>query len=251
MQCAVEKFVELKKSGLCLIDMPTGTGKTTLTKDIIGRYLRGEILQDVKKIFYLTPQKKNIADIYDRLATDFQDDPELFDGNVLRIFANDECVISSFLSVENQIQDVIKKKKSFVELRKAVSNYTQDSQIPQDVLSILAKEIKDKLEPSFRHDLADVFRKLARTKKERLTLLNGEYSWVKAVYPACLTNERKVLFMTMAKFCAGNDPIIEKPYKFLAYLQTKEALVFIDEFDATKDVVLDQQVQHRIQRLRP
>ena len=63
MQCAVERFVKAKENGLCLIDMPTGTGKTYLTQKIIGRYIRKEILQDVETIIYLTPQKKNIDDI--------------------------------------------------------------------------------------------------------------------------------------------------------------------------------------------
>lgn len=30
MQCAVGKFVKAKENGLCLIDMPTGSGKHTL-----------------------------------------------------------------------------------------------------------------------------------------------------------------------------------------------------------------------------
>ena len=53
MQCAVEKFVNAKENGLCLIDMPTGTGKTYLTCKILGGFIRGEILQDVKTIIYL------------------------------------------------------------------------------------------------------------------------------------------------------------------------------------------------------
>ena len=48
MQCAVEKFVKAKENGLCLIDMPTGSGKTYLTGKIIGGFIREEILQDVK-----------------------------------------------------------------------------------------------------------------------------------------------------------------------------------------------------------
>lgn len=43
MQCAVENFVKAKENGLCLINMPTGTGKTFLTGKIIGGFIRGEI----------------------------------------------------------------------------------------------------------------------------------------------------------------------------------------------------------------
>ena len=44
MQCAVEKFVNAQENGLCLIDMPTGTGKTYLTGKILGGFIRGEFL---------------------------------------------------------------------------------------------------------------------------------------------------------------------------------------------------------------
>ena len=88
MQCAVEKFVNAKENGLCLIDMPTGTGKTYLTCKILGGFIRGEILQDVKTIIYLTPQKKNIDDIFNDLRKDFSENLPFFDANVLRIYAN-------------------------------------------------------------------------------------------------------------------------------------------------------------------
>ena len=47
MQCAVKKFAESKENGLCLIDMPTGTGKTYQTRLLIEKYLRGEELNEI------------------------------------------------------------------------------------------------------------------------------------------------------------------------------------------------------------
>ena len=44
MQCAVKRFAESKNNGLCLIDMPTGTGKTYLTGKLIEDYIKGNIL---------------------------------------------------------------------------------------------------------------------------------------------------------------------------------------------------------------
>ena len=85
MQCAVEKFVKAKENGLCLIDMPTGAGKTYLTRKIIGEFIRGEILDNVKTIIYLTPQKKNIDDIFNDVKKDFYDNDSHFYSNVLRI----------------------------------------------------------------------------------------------------------------------------------------------------------------------
>ena len=85
MQCAVKRFAESKDNGLCLIDMPTGTGKTYQTRLLIEKYLRGEELNEIELVIYLTPLKKNIDDIYDELQESLKDNPELFDNNVLRI----------------------------------------------------------------------------------------------------------------------------------------------------------------------
>ena len=60
MQQSVINFVKNKENGLCLIDMPTGSGKTYKTRQIIREYICGNILNDVPMIIYLTPLRKNI-----------------------------------------------------------------------------------------------------------------------------------------------------------------------------------------------
>lgn len=248
MQCAVRRFAESKESGLCLIDMPTGTGKTYQTGKIIEKYIRGEILQNVETIVYLTPLKKNINDIYEDIQGWFKDDPELFNNNVLRLFPNYECVIENLLNeeVDTKIPDVIKKKESYRNLRSKIIEYKrdeEDSNYPKDLLNLALKEIRVSFEPKFRRDLELEICKIAKTKIEKKKLILHDFSWVKILYPSCLSNDKKVLFMTMDKFLSINDPIIEKPYTFLSRLKSKSSLIFIDEFDATKDVILNQEIE--------
>ena len=50
--------------------------------------------------------------------------------------------------------------------------------------------------------------------------------------------------MTVSKFVSVNDPIINKPYRFASNSIIDKSIVFIDEFDATKDVVLNQDIQN-------
>lgn len=248
MQCAVERFVEAKQNGLCLIDMPTGTGKTYLTRKILGGYIRKEILQDVGTIIYLTPQKKNIDDIFDELRKeDFAEDLPLFDSSVLRIYANYESVLEKFLSVYKKMPDSIKSRQSCKDLKKQIELYEgwQKQNISKEFLDGILAEIRKTYEVAFRKDLSEELSKIARTKKAKKRKINSEeYSWVKDLYPACLTEDRKVLFMTVDKFISGNDPIISKPYRFISNSKIKNALIFIDEFDATKDVLLNQEIQH-------
>lgn len=248
MQCAVEKFVNAQENGLCLIDMPTGTGKTYLTRKILGGYIRKEILQDVGTIIYLTPQKKNIDDIFDELRKeDFADALPLFDSSVLRIYANYESVLEKFSSVYKKMPDSIKNRQSCKDLKKQIELYEcwQKQNISKDFLDGILAEIRKNYEVSFRRDLSEELSKIAKTKNAKKRKINSEeYSWVKELYPACLTEDRKVLFMTVDKFVSGNDPIISKSYRFISHSKTKNALIFIDEFDATKDVLLNQEIQH-------
>lgn len=248
MQCAVKKFAESKESGLCLIDMPTGTGKTYQTGKIIEKYIRGEILQNVETVIYLTPLKKNINDIFDDIQGWFKDNPELFNNSVLRLFPNYECVLENLLEeeVDSKIPDNIKKKESYKSLRLKVLEYKKDEadgNYPKDLLNQALKDIRVSYEPKFRRDLELEINKLAKTKPEKKKLILHDFSWVKVLYPSCLSGDRKVLFMTMDKFLSINDPIIEKPYTFLSRLKSKSSLVFIDEFDATKDVILNQEIE--------
>lgn len=218
LQCAVENFVKRKENGLCLIDMPTGTGKTFLTGKIIGRFIRGEILQDVKTIIYLTPQKKNIDDIFNNVRHDFLDNPSLFDSNVLRIYANYESVLDRFLDVYGQIPYSIQNRQSCKDLKKQIELYKDlltRNNIPKDILENTVSEIRKRYEIAFRKDLSEELAKVAKKKRDKKIKINSkEYSWVKDIYPACLTEDRKVLFMTLDKFVSGNDPIISKPYLF-------------------------------------
>ena len=203
MQCAVEKFVQLKENGLCLIDMPTGTGKTYLTRQIIDRFIRGEILNEISTIIYLTPQKKNIDDIYDKLREGFQGNLSLFDSKVLRIYANYECVVDKFLTLYEKFPSNIKGWDSCKELKKQIECYhsLKERNLPKEIIDSTLSEIRKTYEIAFRKDLSEELYKDHRTLTARKKKLNSkEFTWVKELYPACLTDDRSVLFMTMDKF---------------------------------------------------
>ena len=123
MQCAVERFVNQKKNELCLIDMPTGTGKTHLTAEIIEKYIKGEALQGISTIIYLTPQKKNIDDIFNKIKARFSTDPELFEKNALRIPANYENVLDKFLRIYESISPSLRSKDACKKLKKQIQMY--------------------------------------------------------------------------------------------------------------------------------
>ena len=65
-----------------LFEMPTGIGKTYQARKIIGKYIKGEILQNIPTIFYVSPLIKNVEDIYSELRQNFKNDLETFDASV-------------------------------------------------------------------------------------------------------------------------------------------------------------------------
>lgn len=239
MQNAVINFAKSKENGLCLIDMPTGTGKTYQTRCLIKKYIEGKELTNIPLIIYLTPLKKNVDEIYNELRNDFEN-KELFDNNVLRLRSYSDCVLDNFSKVKDQIPYSLKRKDSFRILDAKIKQIREIKD--NNLIAYELKELKD-YENKFRRDLEDELNKSSKRKTEKKKLINHEYSWVKELYPSCLTEDRKVLFMTMDKFLYGNDPIISNSYKFLSYSKVKNALIFIDEFDSTKDVILKAEIQ--------
>ena len=249
MKYAVKAFVENRqeKNGMFLIDMPTGSGKTYGAINILEEYIRGLNFNDVPKMFYITPLIKNIDEVISDLRKRFKDNYELFDNSILKLPANYESVVEHLEEVKDLITPTLKRKETFNSLLSQVSLYNKlkkDNYSEGNLASIL-NEIRTTYEPAFRLDLKDEINNNLKTEKERIARLNQkEYSWVKILYPSCLTKERKVLFMTVSKFVSVNDPIINKPYRFASNSVIDKSLIFIDEFDATKDVVLNQDIEN-------
>lgn len=249
MKCAVQAFVESRqnRNGLFLIDMPTGSGKTYGTINIIEEFIKGKAFNDVPKMFYITPLIKNIDEVIDDLKKRFKNELELFNSSVLKLPANYECVVEYLEEVENDIPQTIKRKNSYTVLLNQVKLYNKlrKDNFSESSLSSILNEIRTTYEPEFRFDLKNEINNNLKTEKERISRLNQkEYIWIKKLYPSCLTKERKVIFMTVSKFVSVNDPIINKPYRFASNSIIDKSIVFIDEFDATKDVVLNQDIQN-------
>ena len=233
MKYAVKAFVENRqeKNGMFLIDMPTGSGKTYGAINILEEYIRGVSFNDVPKMFYITPLIKNIDEVINDLKKRFKDDLESFDNSILKLPANYESVVEHLEEVKDLITPTLRRKESFNSLLSQVSLYNKlkkDNYSEGNLASIL-NEIRTTYEPAFRLDLKDEINNNLKTEKERIARLNQkEYSWVKILYPSCLTKERKVLFMTVSKFVSVNDPIINKPYRFASNSVIDKSLIFRD-----------------------
>ncbi|MCR5461610.1 MAG: hypothetical protein K6E87_00940 [bacterium] len=241
MQKSIENFIKTTDNGLYLIDLPTGTGKTTQAIDYIYNHMDKNTT-----FFYVTSLNKNVDDAYNKLRKKFKDAGKLneFEDMVLRLYSNSEKIIENLCTVPYNPDDEIMRFNSFIQLKKEVEMLDKIVNIDLSIKDKLVTEIREKLEPAFRHDVKIFLNDKCNTKKERFKYIKEHHNWLIQIYPSILTNFRKVFFASLDKFYLGNDAIIEPSYKFTnnKYLMGN-AVIFIDEIDAAKNTVLSRIVE--------
>ncbi|KAB2946397.1 MAG: hypothetical protein OI860_00020 (plasmid) [Candidatus Methanoperedens sp.] len=253
MQEILEKHcLNENANGLLLLSMPTGFGKTHNVLDFIYKHYKDFVAHN-RKIFFITNLKKNLP--YQKLQDRFRDDhaEDAYDQHVLFIDSNADAVINHLLSVDAQIPDQF-KTKDYTHLKSFIETLKNGKRPSKMVKEALENEISEKLEPAFRESIQVYLHREFRTKKERLNAIkkDSNYQWIGNLYPAVFTDEKTILFLSMDKFIRKNTTLVERSYYFHERLLEK-AVVFIDEFDATKENVLrsiiESGARHRINLL--
>lgn len=240
-------FDKMQDNGLLLLPMPTGSGKTyTIFKLIHDALVEGR----KEKMIFVTSLKKNID--LEELKQYFESDDELklFNDKVLFIKSFVDCVVDNLQSITD-IDNRIKYSEEYKNLLQQVKFVNKNKKnvdyvIKENVEDSL-KKIRDVYEPKFRRKIKNILKSEFKTNSlssydKKLQFIQKKWNWLLDVYPQILTKKRQVYLMSMDKFLFKNDPIIERStfiYKDLA----KNAIVFIDEFDSTKDRILDHLIE--------
>lgn len=177
-----------------------------------------------------------------------------YDKYCLRIEANADMVVQKLdeLYRARKIPPTITMKQEFKDLHGSVKllNEYRDKKrelkgTSKDIINVLCKSAEDAIrkqqEGAFRKVIESELKQF-RTPKEKLKNIanNPDYHWIGELYPAVYTREKRIFFMSMDKFFLGNTTIIEPTYGFYNNDITKNAIIFIDEFDATRDRLLNQ-----------
>lgn len=245
MYNVIKRFAENENpNGLMLFDMPTGSGKTySAVKYIFDACLRKENAK--RKYIFVTTLKKNLPE--QDLARLFKEagKEDLYREKVLLINSNMETVIEGWSDdVRRSISTEIKKTdayKSFVrDLEFIQTQRKKKDKSLQDYLKNAENNLREKSEPAFRRIVSEVLNKKYSTVEKKLYAIKTEqeWQWVGELYPAVFTRDRQVLLMSMDKFLSRNATIVERSYMFYKSDVIKDAIVFIDEFDATKETML-------------
>ncbi len=241
----IKKYVENENStGLILIDMPTGSGKTYSAIQFIYNSCMNEENAKRKYIF-VTTLKKNLPS--DDLKDWFEKDgkPELYNEKVLVIDSNMDAVVEGWTDeLERHIPPEIKKADEYKRFRNDVgfvkSQRVDKKSDLRDYLSSIEANLRERTEPAFRRLVSEFLSKEYSTVDERIMAIKTKerWQWLGQLYPAVFTKDRQVLFMSMDKFLSRNTTIVEPSYMFYNSDVIKEAVIFIDEFDATKETML-------------
>jgi hypothetical protein len=246
MQEILNKYCKPNNHGLLLLSMPTGFGKTyNVLKFIYDNY--HEFADQKRKIIFITNLKKNlpIQELRERFIQDGKE--ESFAKNVLFIDSNSENVINKLLTLDDEITDDFQNTENYKSLKKCIE-ICDNKQLPKDVKDSFANQIRKELEPAFRKIIQARLKEKFKTKEERLEAIknNPDYQWIGKLYPAVFTDEKTVLFLSIDKFILKNTTLIEPSYYFHERL-INNALIFIDEFDTTKESVLNNIIESGLQ----
>lgn len=233
------------ENGLLLLDMPTGFGKTYNVLKYIYEASMEEANAE-RKFFFVTTLKKNLPK--EDLEKHFREGGHLaeFKEKFLFIDSNADYVIQYLTEeLEKRIPIEIRKTDEFKTMRNDV-RFLRESQknVDRKGLRPYAASIKENLmgrsEPAFRRYVQAILAREFKTVKDRIYAIKTDekWQWLGELYPAVFTSDKQIIFMSMDKFLTRNATIVEPSYMFYNSKIVDNAVIFIDEFDATKETIL-------------
>lgn len=250
----IKRYVENEnKNGLLLIDMPTGSGKTYSAVEFIYDSCMNTDNKD-KKYIFVTTLKKNLP--YEDLRKRFVEtgNEKLFREKILMLDSNMDSVVEGWCQdVERAIPAEIKRCDEYKDFQKDLSFVKKQretkSLMLREFLFSIETNLREKTEPRFRRLVSEYLGKNYRTVEQRIYAVKTDknWQWLGKLYPAIFTKDRQVLLMSMDKFLGRNTTIVEPSYMFYNSNLIKNAVIFIDEFDATKDTILKKIIDNGLQ----
>jgi len=228
----LDKYIPRDKKdrkGLFLLPLQTGSGKTHATI----QYMKEHLQQNKKgSIVYAVNVLHNVQNTYTKLVGSITDEDR---KRVIFLKNNYDGIIDALIQNDNN-----------VEIFKSLSHYSE-FQALKSYANIIKKNPELRYEKSFKktveYENANFKIKLSRLYKKH-TLSKEEIDAINILYPTNDLKKYSIIFMTTSKLyyplflLGGSIPL----YKNIAFLNT---ILFFDEFDTQKKVLLDNIVQDK------
>ena len=248
MEKTLEKVIQENDNGLFLFDAPTGFGKTTSVINIIKKFLSGDpSYNKIKRMFFVTNLLTNLP--YDKLMKLLTSEEK---KQCFRAKATVDYLLENLVGLKITNKEVINSDE-YKNLLKDVESYkflldklsidsSEEKNGYRDSIKILKEKISTDTEPSFRNYLKNLFI-YNKSIHERMEFIKNN-EWFVKLYPICSMNNYKVIFLTTKKFISPMDTFLRLPfYVYCDDELVKDSVVFIDEFDATKQEFLNQIIE--------
>ena len=199
------------ETGLFLLDMPTGSGKTYSVLEYIFNACQNKENKN-KKFFFITPLKKNLPLKDLKKIFDEKGQSGEFDKKVLFINSVSETVIENYSDkIERTIPDEIKNTQEFRNFREELiflkNNRGKRDMVTRRMMSGFEEKFREQIEPNFRKMLSNILKKYD-SLDQRLSVIktDNKWKWVGKLYPSVFAREKQIIFMSMDKF------LLKKPY---------------------------------------
>ena len=231
--------MQQQEHGLYLCELPTGNGKTFDSAQAMKEY--ADSICDDTKIIYLTTLNKNLPE--DALRAAYGSE-ELYKRNVLRLRSNFDEVVEKILEIEVPEE---MKTDAYLKLCKDVSLY-RNAVDKRYADKEYIKELADRItegDSQLRYEIAKRLKNRFQTKTQRKKAIRTDvkYKWIGKLYPAVFTDDYKIILMSVSKFMKRNSVLIDSSYEFLNSDLIENAVIVIDEFDATKDTIQSELIE--------
>lgn len=228
----LENKLDNKEMSLFLFDAPTGIGKTYS----ILEYIRNNYKDH--KIFFIANQLK-LLPTKDDILKNISEEYELKD-QILYLPSIQTCFRNSF-----NINLIAQMPRDFVFTNEDLINKLE--KIIVNISKCDSKEIKDIFiqnfniyENEFRNSIKLYMERKKKKdgKNKSLKTLYQKEKWIIELYPSILLEEKNIIFLTTKKFFLPIDPLYKSAI-ILSNENFSNAILFIDEFDTTKQELLN------------
>jgi len=272
-QILAKKINQLEKNGLYLLAGPTGDGKTYTAAEMMDALVfpeyqtlkEREILRKMKnppkRMFYAVGRNENLREIekefYDNILKERGCSKEEFDRHFLRVYANgsleqcrnitENCPADWMKKIKKEKQEAIWKYYNYMDGRIKASAKNPDNDW------IIAESLKKgyiEAERQLRQVIkTELMKKLqGKTPKERLAWVKQDkkWNWLIKAYPniLLLDSEKTLVALTVSRMYFSFDPILSGTFTLNNWEGMKGSLVFIDEFDASKPILLNHMIDN-------
>ncbi len=252
MNTLIARICKEHKTGLQLINQPTGSGKTYSVNLFIYEYFTSGELKDKRNIVVVTTNKNNLA--FRELRGLFEKSNKLHIFNDIFIYLDsisnivienyDESMDECIFKVLGHNPIVGNYLTAIKNIKRSTDANGKESPAVKDAMQRFAKDV----EPPFRRMVAKAIKKNEFTYYDRLRFIETtpEWMWVVKLYPSVYTRKKKLFFMSADKFVTRNDTLIDVSNVVYESIITRDAIIFIDEFDSTKNQILSRLVEDSI-----